>query len=82
MEEKQCFLVHELMNSLTIVLGECELLLLKAPEEGKERLQIIREQATHMAELIRHSDCPAEYDPHHDGLLEALFRSAGSNVKQ
>lgn len=82
MEEKQCYLMHELMNSLTIVLGECELLLLKTPGEGKERLEIIRERATQMAELIRHYECPTEYDPHQNGFLETLFRAARSHVKQ
>lgn len=80
MEEKRCRLMHELMNSLTVVLGECELLLLKTPDEGKERLEIIRERATHMAELIRHYECPAEYEAPQDGFLQTLFRGTRSRA--
>lgn len=82
MQDKQCYLMHELMNCLTVVLGECELLLLKTSPEGKERLEIIRGRATHMASLIRHYDCPAEYEPAHDGFFKTLVRAARSRVEQ
>lgn len=82
MEEKHCRLMHELMNSLTVVLGECELLMLKASAESKDRLEIIRERTTHMAELIRHFDCPAEYEPRNEGFFESLFRASHPHVKQ
>ena len=82
MEDKKCCLLHELMNNLAIVLGECELL--EAEAHGKEspRLAIIRERASHMAELVRHYDCPVDYQPPHDGLIKSLVRAARSRVTQ
>jgi len=82
MEEKRCYLTHELMNCLAIVLGECELLQVKDGLEGNERLEIIRERANHMAELIRHCDCSMEYEPPRDGFLKSLVRVARSYVEQ
>ncbi len=82
MEEKQCYLMHELMNCLTVVLGECELLQMKTDMQGTERLAIIRERANHMAQLLRHYDCAVEYKPAHDGFLRTLVRAAGLRVEQ
>lgn len=82
MEERHCRLMHELMNSLTVVLGECELLLLKSSDEGKERLEIIRERVTHMAEFIRHYECPADYEQPKDGFLDTPFRGTRSRAPQ
>ncbi len=82
MEDKQCYLMHELMNCLTVVLGECELLQAKDGLEGNQRLAIIRERASHMARLIRHYDCPAQYEPAQDGFLRTLVRAARSRVEQ
>ncbi len=82
MEEKRRCLLHELLNCLTVVLGECELLQVKDGLEGNERLAIIRERANHMAQVIRRYDCPAEYAPPRDGFFQTLFRAARSRVEQ
>lgn len=82
MEDKQCYLMHELMNCLTVVLGESELLQANAGLHGNERLTIIRDRANHMAELIRHYDCPAKYEPVPDGFFKTLVRAARSRVEQ
>lgn len=81
MEDKKCSLLHELMNNLAIVLGECELL---ESERGEKcpRLEVIRERANHMAELVRHYDCPADYEPPRDGFIKSVFRAARSRAAQ
>ncbi len=82
MEDKKCSLLHDLMNNLAIVLGECELLELECGEKSSPRLEVIRERANHMADLVRHYDCPADYEPSHDGFIKSVFRAARSRVPQ
>ncbi|HEU5401908.1 MAG TPA: hypothetical protein VFU86_11155 [Terriglobales bacterium] len=82
MEDRRCHLLHQLMNCLTVVLGECELLQMKAGLEDNRRLAIIHERAGYMAELIRHYDCPAEFESPGERFLKARPRSANSSLEQ
>ncbi len=80
MQDEKCCLLHALMNNLAIILGECELLEVEGHGGESPRLAIIRERAGHMADLVRHYDCPVEYQPTHDGLFKSLVRAAKSRV--
>ncbi len=82
MEDNRCCLLHELMNNLAIVLGECELLEAEGHGTESPRLAIIRQRAGQMAELVRHYDCPVEYQPPQDGFFKSLMKSAKSRAEQ
>lgn len=58
MDDPRCDLLHGLLNSLTIVIGECELLREDACQKANRRLNVIRQQADHMTELILQQSCP------------------------
>ena len=72
MEPLKCSLLHDLLNSLTVVLGECELLQDTNCAEANSRLTVIREQANHMTDIIRHHRCPTE---RYTAPRESVFRS-------
>jgi signal transduction histidine kinase len=75
--DSKCELLHELLNSLTVVLGECELLQDKACQDANQRLTIIREKATHMTEIIRHYECLVpRYEPRREGVIRSIVRAA------
>jgi signal transduction histidine kinase len=63
-----CLLAHDLLNKLTVVLGNCELLKEEAPEGSArlKRLLLIRDVAASMAESIKKHHCD----------LDAVMRSA------
>jgi len=74
--DAKCDLLHQLINNLTVVLGECELLRDKACDEANQRLTIIQQRATFMTELIRHHQCPAlPQAPRRVGLVRSLVRT-------
>lgn len=77
MGDPRCDLLHELLNSLTVVLGECDLLQDEACQQASLRLSIIREQAHYMAELIREHRCPVpRHQPRPEGFIRSLIRAA------
>lgn len=57
-----CLLAHSLINKLAIVVGRCDLLTQKTPEESEcyQRLMSIRELAKSMAEEIKEHQCRFE----------------------
>ena len=81
MDDKKCYLLHDLMNGLAIILGECELLQLERANNSP-RLEIIRERASQMAEVIRNYKCPVQYEPPPDGFFKSLIRAARHRVTQ
>ncbi len=54
-----CFLAHDLLNKLTVVLGNCDLLQEEAPEGSAclKRLLLIRDVASSMAEDLKKHQC-------------------------
>lgn len=57
-----CLLAHDLLNKLTVVLGNCELLKEEAPEDSAclKRLLLIRDVAASMAEDLKKHQCQLE----------------------
>ena len=60
-----CSLAHDMINKLSIIVGQCELLEENADGKCAERLRIIRQTALALAAAINHSDC-------HNTELETL----------
>ena len=54
--EPMCTLAHDLLNKLTTVVAECELMLLEDPDSAmSQRVRVIKEMSVHMADqLSRH----------------------------
>jgi hypothetical protein len=57
-EAKKCPLMHELLNELTIIIGECELL--KECEGDRERVEAVMESANKMSALVMAHNCTNE----------------------
>ncbi len=57
--KNKCKLLHQILNGLTVVVGQCELMNDSTPEVANRRLRVIEERAKEMAELILQSECPA-----------------------
>jgi hypothetical protein len=58
-DNNRCKLLHEILNGLTVVVGQCELIHDSIPEVANRRLRVIEERAKKMAELILQRECPA-----------------------
>jgi len=60
--EPTCLLAHNLINKLAIIVGRCDLLRAKTPEESEcyERLLSIQDLAKSMAEEITNHQCHFE----------------------
>ena len=55
-----CMLAHELLNSLSVIVGHCDLLGDPDGPEGTssaKHLQVIRDTATAMAQKLSHRQC-------------------------
>ncbi len=53
-----CMMAHDLINSLSVIVGNCDLLKqLDQPEDATARLTRIRDTATQMAETLREHQC-------------------------
>ena len=75
MPDPNSALLHQLLNSLTVILGECELLQDEACVEANKRLAIIRERAAHMTQII----CQAQgqpVPPPRQGFVRTILRAA------
>ncbi len=68
-----CSLAHDMINKLSIIVGQCELLEEKAEAKCAERLLIIRQTALAMAVAINHGDC-------RDSELETLQPRRSSTI--
>jgi hypothetical protein len=57
--QPSCILAHSLINKLSAIIGNCDLLKEEAPEDPKclQRLGFIRETARAMAEELRVHQC-------------------------
>jgi hypothetical protein len=57
--QPSCILAHGLINKLSTIVGNCDLLKQEAPENSEclERLSLIRETARAMAEELRAHQC-------------------------
>ena len=57
--QPSCFLAHELVNKLTVIVGHCGLLEGHAPEDAEcmNRIQAISELAKGMAEELNKHQC-------------------------
>jgi hypothetical protein len=56
--EPMCTLSHDLLNKLTAVIAECELLLLEDSESpASERVRVIREISVKMADQVSRHQC-------------------------
>lgn len=55
-----CTLAHDLQNKLSVVIGQCDLLLenTNLADESKKRIQSIRNESGAMSKLIETSACP------------------------
>jgi len=74
--DPKCDLLHQLINNLTVVLGECELLRDQASEEANRRLTIVQQRAIYMTELIRQHQCPIpRQQPSRVGLIRSIVRT-------
>jgi len=57
--QPSCLLAHSLINKLSVIVGRCDLLKEKTPEESEcyQRLMAIRDLAKSMAEEITQHQC-------------------------
>jgi signal transduction histidine kinase len=56
--EPMCTMAHDLLNKLTAVIAECELLLLENPESSAaHRALVIKEMSVQMAERVSRHQC-------------------------
>jgi hypothetical protein len=56
--EPACTLAHDLLNRLTTVIAECELLLLEDPDSpASHRVRVIKEMSVHMADHVSRHQC-------------------------
>jgi light-regulated signal transduction histidine kinase (bacteriophytochrome) len=57
-----CKLAHHLQNKLSVIMGQCDLLLEKRDsgltQDCVQRLDSIKQSALAMSEIIKQSDCP------------------------
>lgn len=58
MDDNRCKLLHQILNGLTVVVGQCELMHDSTPEVVNRRLRVIEEHAKGLAELILQNECP------------------------
>jgi len=66
MDDSKCDLLHEILNRLTVVIGQCDLIQETTSnqdpacnEEANRRLLAIKTSANKMADLILKHRCPA-----------------------
>jgi len=56
--EPMCMLAHDLLNKLTTVIAECEMLLQEdADSPASHRVRVIREMSVRMAEHVSRHQC-------------------------
>ena len=60
--QPSCNLAHDLVNKLSIIVGNCDLIEGKAEDSPvcRHRLQIIRRVAMEMAKVLQHHQCDLE----------------------
>lgn len=76
MDYSKCDLLHEFLNNLTVIIGQCELLRDETCADANLRLTIISERAHHMTEIIRHHECIAPpHAPRREGFIRAALRA-------
>lgn len=57
--QPSCILAHDLINKLTVIVGRCDLLKERAPEDSEclKHLALIRDAAKAMAEELNQHQC-------------------------
>ena len=56
--EPMCMLAHDLLNRLTTVIAECEMILLEDPESpASDRVRVIKEMSVQMARHLSRHQC-------------------------
>jgi hypothetical protein len=87
MDDRKCDLLHEVLNRLTVIVGQCELIQETAcnqdtpcKKEANRRLQMIRTSANQMARLILKHQCTVEHRSDNSLIDAAPLRNPPHNV--